>query len=119
MQAESLRLRQKLQGALPLVDHCLRALRAGPLLQPQIAPPHYVAALDLLVKSVLIQPNAVQLRRGFSKDHRPDRKQLIYGLGPSVVGIPALTEALRLWDILNCFSRAQPPGFEACSRAPC
>jgi len=166
VQAESLCLRQKLQGALPLVDHFLRALRLGPLLQQQIAPPHYVAALELLVKSVLIQPNAlyrieawaqpydpqlrpqqhlgddaigraldrlfdadraslltalvvqavksfdvqtspihndstsikfsgayahqkpnaVQLRRGFSQDHRPDLKQLIYCLSVSADG---------------------------------
>lgn len=166
VQVESLSLHQKLQGALPLVDHFLRALRLGSLLQQQIAHPHYVAALELLVKSVLIEPNAlyrieawvqpydpqlrpgqhlgddaigraldclfeadraslltalvlqaistfdiqtaqihndstsvkfsgayahqkpnaVQLRRGFSKDHRPDLKQLIYSLSVSADG---------------------------------
>lgn len=166
MQAESLVLREKLQGALPLVDHFLEALTLRSLLEPQIAPAHYVAALELLVKSVLIQPsalyrieawaqpydpalrpvqhlgddaigraldrlfeadraslltalvvqavsafavqtteihndstsikfsgayahqkpNAVQLRRGFSKDHRPDLKQLIYSLSISADG---------------------------------
>jgi hypothetical protein len=149
-----------MQGALPVVDHFLRALNLRPLLAQQIQPPHYVEALDLLVKSLLLQPNAlyrieawaqhhdpalrpaghlgddalgraldrlflcdraslmtalvvqaaktfdlrtsqihndststkfcgtyarqnpkaVQLRRGFSKDHRPDLKQLIYSL---------------------------------------
>jgi transposase len=32
------------------------------------------------------KPNAVQLRRGFSKDHRPDLKQLIYSLSVSADG---------------------------------
>ena len=166
MQAESLSLHRKLQGALPLVDHFLQALRFRALLEPFIAPAHYVAALELLVKSVLLQPNAlyrieawaepfdpalrpashlsddalgraldrlfeadraslltalvvqavrafavqtdqihndstsikfsgaytrqkpnaVQLRRGFSKDHRPDLKQLIYSLSVSADG---------------------------------
>jgi transposase len=166
VQAESLSLREKLQGPLPLVDHFLRALRLGPLLQQQITHPHYVAAIELLVKSVLIEPsalyrieawaqpydpelrpcqhlgddaigraldrlfeadraslltalvvqavrtfdvqtsqihndstsvkfsgayahqkpNAVQLRRGFSKDHRPDLKQLVYSLSVSADG---------------------------------
>jgi transposase len=166
VQAESLSLRNKLQGALPLVDHFLQGLSLRSLLEEQIAPAHYVAALELLVKSVLIQPNAlyrieawaqpydpalrptqhlgddalgraldrlfeadrasllttlvvqavrafdvqtaqihndstsikfsgayarqkpnaVQLRRGFSKDHRPDLKQLIYSLSVSADG---------------------------------
>lgn len=166
MQAESLSLHRKLQGALPLVNHFLEALRFRSLLQQFIAPAHYVDALDLLVKSVLLQPNAlyrieawaepfdpalrpashlgddalgraldrlfaadraslltalvvqavrafqietdqihndstsikfsgayahqkpnaVQLRRGFSKDHRPDLKQLVYSLSVSADG---------------------------------
>ena len=160
MQVQTLHLRKKMQGALPVVNHFLRALNLRPLLAQQIQPPHYVDALDLLVKSLLLQPNAlyrieawaqhydpalrpaghlgddalgraldrlflcdraslmtalvvqaaktfdlrtsqihndstsikfcgayarqdpkaVQLRRGFSKDHRPDLKQLIYSL---------------------------------------
>ncbi len=163
MQVESLRLQKKLQGALPLVDHFLRALHLRPLLSEQIYPLHYVDALELLIKSVLLQPNAlyrieqwaqpydpalrpaphlgddalgraldrlfqsdraslmtalvvqavkafeirtnqihndstsikfcgaylhqepkaVKLTRGFSKDHRPDLKQLIYSLSVS------------------------------------
>jgi transposase len=166
MQVESLTLRPKLQGALPVVDHFLRPLELPKLLAPQITPPHYVAALELLVKSVLLQPSALyrieawaqrydpawlpaghfgddalgraldqlfeadraslmtalvlqalktfkvqteqihtdstsvkfcgayahqkahglQLRRGFSKDHRPDLKQLVYCLSVSADG---------------------------------
>ena len=166
MQVESLSLRPKLQGALPVVDHFLRPLELPKLLAPEITPPHYVAALELLVKSVLLQPsalyrieawaqscdpawlpaghfgddavgraldrlfeadraslmtalvlqavktfqvqteqihndstsvkfcgayahqkvNGVQLRRGFSKDHRPDLKQLVYCLSVSADG---------------------------------
>ena len=174
MQVESLSLRTKLRGALPLVDHFLRALHLRPLLRQQIDPPHYVAALELLIKSVLLQPNAlyrieewaqpydpalrpaqhlgddalgraldrlfqsdraslmralgvqavkafdirtsqihndstsikfcgayaqqdpkaVKLTRGFSKDHRPDLKQLIYSLSVSDDGaVPVHSKA--------------------------
>jgi len=159
---------------LPLVDHFLRALHLRPLLRQQIDPPHYVAALELLIKSVLLQPNAlyrieewaqpydpalrpaqhlgddalgraldrlfqsdraslmtalvvqavkafdiqtsqihndstsikfcgayahqdpkaVKLTRGFSKDHRPDLKQLIYSLSVSDDGaVPVHSKA--------------------------
>ena len=166
MQVQSLSLRKKLQGALPLVDHFLQALHLRPLLGRQIQPPHYVDALELLIKSILLQPKALyrieawaqqydpalrparhlgddalgraldrlfqsdraslmtalvvqaaqtfdlrtsqihndstsikfcgayarqdpkalQLRRGFSKDHRPDLKQLVYSLSVSADG---------------------------------
>jgi transposase len=163
---ESLSLHRKLQGALPLADHVLQELRLSELLAQVIPCPRYAAAIDLLVKSVLLQPNplyrigawtqqmdptwlpsgplgddvlgraldrlfeadraslltmlilqavrtfdidtaqihndstsvkfsgayahqkpvGVQLRRGFSKDHRPDLKQLIYNLSVSADG---------------------------------
>lgn len=166
MQVKSLSLSHKTQGALPLVDRFLQKLELPKLLAQVISPPHYVAALQLLVKSVLLQPNAlyrigawaqnfdpvwmpaghfgddalgraldrlfqadraslltsliiqaiqafrietaqihndstsvkfsgayehqkpngVQLRRGFSKDHRPDLKQLVYCLSVSADG---------------------------------
>lgn len=166
MQVQSLSLRHVVQGALPLVDYCLRKLQLAELLAQQITCPHYVAALEVLVKSVLLQPNplyrigtwtqqmdptwlpsgtfgddvlaraldrlfeadraslltalilqaiqrfdidtaqihndstsvkfsgayahqnprGVQLRRGFSKDHRPDLKQLVYSLSVSADG---------------------------------
>ena len=148
------------------MDHFLQALNLRPLLGQLIQPPHYVDALELLIKSVLLQPNALyrieawaqqfdpalrpaahlgddtlgraldrlfqsdraslmtalvlqaaktfnlrtsqihndstsikfcgayahqdpkalQLRRGFSKDHRPDLKQLVYSLSVSADG---------------------------------
>jgi transposase len=166
MQVKSLVLRKKMQGAWPLVNHFLQALNLRQLLQQQIHPPHYVQALELLVQSLLLQPNplyrvaawaghydpalrpaaplgddalgraldrlfhsdraslmtavvvqaaktfdlqtsqihndstsikfcgayahqdpkAIQLRRGFSKDHRPDLKQLLYSLSVSADG---------------------------------
>jgi transposase len=166
MQVESLSLRSTSQGALPIVDHFLRPLELSKLLASQISTPHYADALELLVKSVLLQPNAlyrieawvgscdpawlpaghfgddvigraldhlfqadraslmtalilqaikaykvqtdqihndstsvkfcgayahqkkdgVQLLRGFSKDHRPDLKQLVYCLSVSADG---------------------------------
>ena len=166
MQEKFLSLRKKVQGALPVVDHFLQAVGWSQQLARQIHHPPAVAALDLLVKSVLLQPSAlyrieawaqtcdplwrptqplgddalgralerlfqadraslltglilqavqvfkvqtdqihndstsvkfsgayarqkpgaVQLRRGFSKDHRPDLKQLIYSLSVSADG---------------------------------
>src|SRR5229473_2766514 len=59
MQAQSLSLRQKLQEALPVVDHILLKLDLPKLLARQISPPHYVAALEVLVKSLLLQPSAL------------------------------------------------------------
>ena len=159
-------LRHVVQGALPLVDYCLRKLQLPQLLAQSITCPHYVAAIELLTKSVLLQPNplyrieawaqqmdpawlpsgrfgddvlgraldrlfetdraslltalivqairifgidttqihndstsvkfcgayahqkpqGVQLRRGFSKDRRPELKQLIYCLSVSANG---------------------------------
>jgi transposase len=155
-----------MQGALPLVDHFLRALNLPALLSQQVRPAHYIQGLELLIKSALTRPNAlyrieewiqpydpalhpaqhlgddalgraldrlfdsdraslmtalvvqaikafhiqtsqihndstslkfcglyahqhpraVKLCRGFSKDHRPDLKQLIYTLSVSADG---------------------------------
>jgi transposase len=155
-----------MQGVLPVLDHFLQALNLRGLLAQQIAPPRYVQGLELLLKSLLAQPNAlyriqewiqpydpilcpveplgddalgrsldrlfqsdraslmtalvmqairafdiqtgsihndstsikfcgaythqhpsaIQLCRGFSKDHRPDLKQLIYSLSVSADG---------------------------------
>lgn len=166
LQVQSLSLRRKVQSALPLLDHFLSALNLRSLLSQQIRPTHYVDALELLIKSVLLRPNAlyrvqewaqpydpawrppqhlgddalgraldrlfqsdraslmtalvvqavkafdiqtsqihndttsikfcgayehqnpkaVQLCRGFSKDHRPDLKQLVYCLSVSADG---------------------------------
>lgn len=166
MQENFLSLRKKVQGALPVVDHFLQAVGWSQHLARQIPHPSAVAALDLLVKSILLQPSAlyrieawaqtcdplwrpsqhlgddalgraldrlfqadraslltslilqavqvfkvqadqihndstsvkfsgafarqkpgaVQLCKGFSKDHRPDLKQLIYSLSVSADG---------------------------------
>jgi len=167
VQAQSLACHLKLQGALPILEHFLLKLQLSQLLSQHIAHPNSVAALNLLVKSVLLQPsalyriaawaqhydpvwlpsvqhwnddllgraldrlfhadraslltalvlqavkafaiqtqqihndstsvklsgaylhqkpNALQLRQGFSKDHRPDLKQLVYCLSISADG---------------------------------
>jgi transposase len=166
LQAQSLRLQNQTLGALPLVDHYLRTLRLRALLAEQVRHGPYADGLELLVKSLLVRPNALyrieawarqydpalrpaahlgddalgraldrlfdsdraslmtalvvqasktfdlatdqihndttsikfcgayahqdpraaQLRRGFSKDHRPDLKQLIYCLSVSADG---------------------------------
>jgi transposase len=163
LQAQSLNLRSRKLGALPLVEHFFEALQLRQLLAQQIHPQHYVQALLWLVRNFLLQPSALyrigawaagyflpaeplgddvlgraldrlfqsdraslmtalivkaaktfalqtsqihndstsikfcgayehqhpgalQLRRGFSKDHRPDLKQLVYSLSVSADG---------------------------------
>jgi len=59
LQAQSLPLRKKVQGALPVVGPFLQAVGwSQPLARPIPHPPA-VAALDLLVQSVLLQPGAL------------------------------------------------------------
>ncbi len=88
LQVQSLTLRKKLQGALPLVDHFLRALNLRQLLSQQIQPPHYVDALELLIKSVLVQPNALYRIEEWAKPYDP-------GLRPAAhLGDDALGRAL-------------------------
>jgi len=194
MQVQSLSLRPKRVGALPLVDHFLRPLDLPKLFAAHIPNPHYVAALELLVKSVLLKPSAlyrieawahrcdpawlpaghfgddvlgraldrlfeadraslmtsvviqalrvfevqtdqihndstsikfcgayahqkltgVQLCRGFSKDHRPDLKQLVYCLSVSADGaVPVHFKAYSgnqpddptHWETWQCLGR--------------
>ncbi len=59
MQAQSLSLRHKLQGALPLIDHFLRALDLRALIAQQSHLQQYDVALELLVKCVLLSHNAL------------------------------------------------------------
>src|ERR1035441_936264 len=70
MQAKFLSLRKKIQGALPVVEHFLQALGLKQHLARQIPHPPAVAALDLLVKSVLLQPSALYRIRGLGAELR-------------------------------------------------
>jgi transposase len=78
-------LRKKLQGALPLVDHFLRAIGLRPLLSQQIDPPHYVDALELLVKSVLLQPNALYRIEEWARPYDPSLRPAQH-LGDDALG---------------------------------
>lgn len=71
MQAQSFSLRNKLQGALPLIDHFLCALDLRALLAQQIRPQQYVEGLELLVKSVLLRPNALYRIEAWAKNYDP------------------------------------------------
>lgn len=71
MQVSSLSLRKELQGALPLVDHFLRRLDLQSLLAPHIAHPHYRDALELLLKSVLLRPNALYRIEAWAQAYDP------------------------------------------------
>ena len=59
MQEKFLSLRKKVQGALPVVDHFLQAVGWSQHLARQIHHRPAVAALDLRVKSILLQPRAL------------------------------------------------------------
>lgn len=71
MQVASLSLRTRRQGALPLVDQFLRRLGLQQLLTPHIAHAHYRDALELLVKSVLLCPNALYRIEAWAQDYDP------------------------------------------------
>ena len=85
MQAQSLSLRNKLQGALPLIDHFLRALDLRALLAHQIQPQQYVAGLELLVKSVLLRPNALYRIEAWAKDYDPALRPTVH-MGDDALG---------------------------------
>jgi hypothetical protein len=59
MQADSMSVRKRALGALPVLHHYLRQLRWPQLLTPLIGHGAYIEALELLVKSVLLKPNAL------------------------------------------------------------
>lgn len=166
MQSNSLALRSQTVGSLPIIQHILDTLHVREILTRNQSLQAYVPALELLIKSLLVQPNAlyrigqwsqrcsprwigsgaisddaigraldrlfeadraslltrlalsalehfdldtsrvhndstsikfsgayahqnpkaIQLRRGFSKDHRPDLKQLVYSLSVTADG---------------------------------
>ncbi len=166
MQLDSLILRSRKVGSLPIIENVLDRLGIRPILADARSLQAYVPAIELLIKSLLVEPNAIyrvrqwsqlyaarwigpgtigddvigraldrlfeadraslltglalsaidhfdldtsrihndstsvklsgayahqnpkgiQLRRGFSKDHRPDLKQLVYSLSISADG---------------------------------
>jgi transposase len=82
---ESLALRERLQGPLPLVDHFLEALTFRSLLQAQITPAHYVAALELLVKNVLVEPSALYRIEAWAQRYDPALRPVQH-LGDDAIG---------------------------------
>lgn len=71
MQVPSLSLRTRRQGALPLVDQFLQRLGLQQLLTPHIAHAHYRDAVELLVKSVLLCPNALYRIEPWAQEYDP------------------------------------------------
>jgi len=191
---QSLSLRKNLQGAWPVIDHFLRRLELTQLLAQHLRSERSAAALQVLVVSILLKPNALyriaewaqsyvpachpgpppnddvlgraldrlfeadrasllttlivqavrafdvqtdqihndstsikfsgayahqhpkglQLRRGYSKDHRPDLKQLIYCLCVSADGAVPVhfkayagnqTDDPTHWETWQCLCR--------------
>lgn len=85
MQVQSLRLCRKLQGAWPVVDHFLRALNLRPLLVQQIKPSHYADALQLLVISLLLKPNALYRIEAWAQHFDPALRSA-HHLGDDALG---------------------------------
>jgi transposase len=71
VQAKSLRLQRQLQGAWPVVDHFLQRLQWPSLLARFLPCAHYAAALELLVKSVLLRPSALYRIEAWAQRYDP------------------------------------------------
>jgi hypothetical protein len=71
LQVQSLRLRSLRQGPWPVVDHFLRALNLRPLLAQQIRHGHYAEGLELLLKSILLQPHALYRIEAWAQQYDP------------------------------------------------
>jgi len=64
-------VRKRALGALPVLHHYLRQLRWPQLLTPLIGHGAYIEALELLVKSVLLKPNALYRIGAWAQDYDP------------------------------------------------
>lgn len=71
VQADSMSVKPRLLGALPVVHAYLRRLGWPQLLEPFIRHAAYRQALDLLVKSVLLKPSALYRIGSWAQDHDP------------------------------------------------
>lgn len=84
-QIPSLSLHTQLQEALPIVGHFLGRLGLSGLLAPQIPHRPYQEALDLLVKSILLQPNALYRIEAWARSYDPAWRPRTH-LGDDVLG---------------------------------
>ena len=93
MQVNSLRLRAQAVGPLPILQHFLDTLQLREILARSRPLRAYVPALELLVKSLLVEPNALYRVRPWSQQYDPR------WIGPGTIGDDAIGRALdRLFE---------------------
>ena len=93
MQVNSLRLRAQAVGPLPILQHFLDTLQLREILAQSRPLRAYVPALELLVKSLLVEPNALYRVRPWSQQYDPR------WIGPGTIGDDAIGRALdRLFE---------------------
>ncbi len=93
MQLNSLNLRSQKVGPLPVIQHTLDTLQVGEILAKARPLKAYVPAIELLIKSLLVQPNAIYRVRQWSQLYSP------HWVGPGTIGDDAIGRALdRLFE---------------------
>ena len=93
MQLNSLSLCSKMIGSLPIIDSILDTLRLRQLLAETRSIQAYVPAIELLIKSLLIEPNALYRVRQWSQLYAPR------WIGPGTIGDDTIGRALdRLFE---------------------
>ena len=93
MQVNSLLLRTQAVGPLPILQHFLDPLQLQKILARSRPLQAYVPALELLVKSLLVEPNALYRVRPWSQHYDPR------WIGPGTIGDDAIGRALdRLFE---------------------
>jgi len=90
MQINSLQLRSKQVGALPIIDHFMRILELSPMLRETLKHQPYVDAFLLLIKSILIEPSALYRIHDWSFIFDP---ALVYG---ATISDDTLARALEI-----------------------
>jgi hypothetical protein len=88
MQVNSLRLRAQAVGALPLIQHFLDTLQLRQILAQSRPLGAYVPVLELLVKSLLVEPSALYRVRQWSQLYDPR------WISPGTIGDDAMGRAL-------------------------
>jgi len=93
MQTDSLALRSQKVGSLPVIQHILDTLQVGEILSKTRSLQAYVPAIELLIKSLLVQPNAIYRVRQWSQLYAP------HWIGSGTIGDDAIGRALdRLFE---------------------
>ena len=93
MQIDSLALRSQKVGSLPVIEHILDTLQVREILTKVRSLQAYVPVIELLIKSLLVQPNAIYRVRQWSQLYAP------HWIGSGTIGDDAIGRALdRLFE---------------------